>query len=285
MSDVKATLNAQAVRFEEKLQHFLPNGNSVIAQAMCYSLDGGGKRIRPVLAMAFCNVFGGDDASVIPYAVAIEMIHCYSLVHDDLPCMDNDDMRRGLPSCHKKFGENAALLAGDALLTEAFAVAAQGGDMAAIAILARAAGEQGMIGGQWLDLSHENKTITLAQLEEMNRGKTCALLRAACELGCLAAGASEEQTQAAQEYADALGLLFQLTDDILDVTSTAGQLGKSIGKDAAAGKNTWVSLLGLQQAKVHAKTLAGQAQQTIMPFVAQDDLLYHLPGWLLEREF
>jgi len=285
MTDVQGVLKEQAERFEEMLRGFLPGGDGVVAQAMRYSLAGGGKRIRPILALEFCKLNGGDPAKAAPLAAAIEMIHCYSLIHDDLPCMDNDDLRRGRLSCHRMFGEQSALLAGDALLAEAFTVAAQADCMPAIVVLARAAGEQGMIGGQWIDLSHENKRMNRAQLEEMNQKKTGALISAACELGCLAAGAAPEKLQAARRYADALGLLFQLTDDILDVTSSPEVLGKSAGKDEAAGKNTWVSLLGLDRARAAAKELAALARHAIAPFAEEDELLFCLPQWLVEREY
>ena len=280
---IDAMLREYSERFEEILKGYLPDGDSTVARAMRYSLADGGKRIRPALVMAFCELFGEDAAQAEAFAVAIEMVHTYSLIHDDLPCMDNDDYRRGRLSCHRKFGERAALLAGDALLTEAFEVAAD--SRAAVKIIAKAAGERGMIGGQWLDLSHEKKKMDRAQLEEMNRRKTGALLGAACALGCLAAGAGEAQTAAALRYADALGLLFQLTDDILDVTSVPETLGKSIGKDEAAGKNTWVSLLGLPQAKLLAKELSVLAQQEIVPYAGEDAFLCCLPDWLVGREY
>jgi len=287
MIDVNAILRAESVRFEREYRRFLPSGESTVAQAMRYSLSGGGKRVRPALTMAFCELFGGAAAQAVPLAVAIEMVHCYSLIHDDLPCMDNDDYRRGRLSCHRQFGEQAALLAGDALLTQAFGVIAQARLSAeirckAVELLANAG--KGMIDGQWLDLSHENKTMTRAQLEQMNAGKTGALIATACELGCLAASTTEAQTRAARSYSAYLGLLFQLTDDILDVTSSPETLGKSIGKDAAAGKNTWVSLLGLAGAKRQASEFVAQAQREIAPFATEDHLLYCLPGWLEGRE-
>jgi len=290
MNDVQEILQARAAQFEEILQGYLPGGESVVAQAIRYSLADGGKRIRSTLVLAFCELFGEEPAKAAPFAatifaVAIEMIHCYSLIHDDLPCMDDDDYRRGRLSCHRKFGEQAALLAGDALLAEAFGVAAQADCMAAISVLARAAGEAGMVGGQWMDLSYENIKMTRAQLEEMNRHKTGALLVAACELGCLAAEATEEQTAAALRYADHLGLLFQLTDDILDVTSAPEKLGKTPGKDNAAGKNTWVALLGIERAKMAAQELAVHARQEVAPFAGENELLYCLPGWLVGREY
>ncbi|MCL2195654.1 MAG: polyprenyl synthetase family protein, partial [Oscillospiraceae bacterium] len=225
MNNVDVQLKEQAAQFERTLQRYLPGGESVVAQAMRYSLTGGGKRIRPVLVQAFCALFGGRAEDAAPLAVAIELVHCYSLVHDDLPCMDNDDMRRGRPACHKQFGEQTALLAGSAMLCEAFAVA--GKHPAAVEILVRAATD--MIEGQWQDLSYEGAEITRAQLEEMNTRKTGALLLAACELGCLAANVAPARMAAARAYAAHMGLLFQLTDDILDVTASSETLGKTAG--------------------------------------------------------
>ena len=280
MNNVNIQLKEQAAQFERSLAQHLPAGESMVAQAMRYSLTGGGKRIRPVLVQAFCALCGGQPEDAAALAVAIELVHCYSLVHDDLPCMDNDDMRRGRPACHKQFGEQAALLAGSAMLCEAFAVA--GNHPQAVQILVRASKD--MIEGQWQDLSYEGAEITRANLEEMNTRKTGALLRAACELGCLAANATAAQTAAARDYAAQLGLLFQLTDDILDVTASSETLGKTAGKDAAAGKNTWVSLLGLPAAQQLAHELATAAQQAIASYAGAGDLLYDLPVWLIERE-
>jgi len=287
MNNLHLQLKEQAAQFERTLEQYLPRGESVVAQAMRYSLAGGGKRIRPVLVQAFCALFGGQPEDAQALAVAIELVHCYSLVHDDLPCMDNDDMRRGRPSCHKQFSEQAALLAGSAMLCEALLVLDTTQMQAearcvAVNILIRASTE--MIEGQWQDLSYEGATISLAQLRGMNARKTGALLRAACELGCLAANANPEQTAAARDYAAHLGILFQLTDDILDVTATSESLGKTAGKDAAAGKNTWVSLLGLAQAQAYAHELAQQAQAAIASYAEAGDLLYDLPMWLIERD-
>jgi len=287
MNNVHAQLKQYAAQFEQTLQSYLPQGESVVAQAMRYSLAGGGKRIRPVLVQAFCALFGGKSEDAKALAMAIELVHCYSLVHDDLPCMDNDDMRRGRPSCHKQFSEQAALLAGSAMLCEAMLVLNHSPlpmekRSEAMHILMRASAE--MIEGQWQDLSYEGAQITRAQLEKMNALKTGALLRAACELGCLAANASAEKMIAAREYAAHVGLLFQLTDDILDVTASSESLGKTAGKDATAGKNTWVSLLGLAQAQVLAHELAQQARQIIALYCEAGDLLFNLPLWLIERE-
>jgi len=289
MSDVQAALRAYALAFEAALPRFLPRGDDPVSQAMRYGMEAGGKRVRPALAMAFCELFGGKPEQALPFAAAVEMVHGYSLIHDDLPCMDDDDFRRGRPSCHKRFGEAAALLAGDALLTEAFACIVNSDFPAqvkcrAVSLLAKAAGANGMVGGQQLDMLYEKQQATRAQLEEMNRKKTGALLSVACILGCVAANAGIPQTFSVARYADALGLLFQLTDDLLDVASTREALGKSPGKDAAAGKCTWVSVLGLQQAQAAAREYAAAARGAIAPHARAGHLLYELPGWLLTRD-
>jgi len=269
MCDVQAILREYADQFEAALPGFLPRGDYPVGQAMRYSMEAGGKRIRPALVLAFCGLFGGDTEQALPFAAAIEMVHCYSLIHDDLPCMDDDDFRRGRPSCHRQFGEATALLAGDALLTEAFACIASS---EAARILSRAAGIRGMIAGQQLDLAYENTPVTRAQLEDMNRKKTGALLSAACLLGCLAAGIDNHDPKwhAAGDFADALGLLFQLTDDLLD----AGE---------EPGKATWVSVLGLEKAQAEAQSLAQKAKKAIAPYAGPGYFLYELPGWLLVR--
>jgi len=286
MSDVASKLREYADRFEAALPDFLPRAVYPVEQAMHYSMEAGGKRIRPALVLAFCELFGGDTEQAMPLAAAIEMVHCYSLIHDDLPCMDDDDFRRGKPSCHKQFGEATALLAGDALLTQAFweADKVEG----AVSILADLAGIHGMIGGQQLDLLYENKTISLNQLINMNQRKTGALFCAACRLGCLAAGVwnhdHDPERDVAEDYTGYLSVLFQLTDDILDVTGNSEALGKTIGKDEAAGKSTWVSILGLEQAQAQAQELAQSAREAIAPYAGPGHFLYDLPEWLITRE-
>jgi len=230
MLDVELSLRRSADAFNGYLAEALPQGEDVISQAMRYSLEGGGKRVRPALAASFCELFGAQAQRVYPLAAALEMVHTYSLIHDDLPCMDDDDYRRGRFSCHREFGEAAALLAGDALLTRAFQLIAETEHYSAevrcqaIVLLSRAAGAEGMIGGQWLDLQYESVRAARPQLEEMNRKKTGALIAVACQFGCLAASADEAQTEAALRYADAVGLLFQVTDDILDAVGKQGKL-------------------------------------------------------------
>ena len=223
-----------------------------VSEAMLYSLKNGGKRVRPMLVLEFCRVCGGDVTAAVPFACAVEMIHTYSLIHDDLPCMDDDDFRRGMPSCHKQFGEATALLAGDGLLTLAFSVLSKADLSAekkieAVRVLADCAGHLGMIGGQTMDLAHEGQKITVEQLRSTDALKTGRLIRCACVLGCIAAGADEEKLRAAEKYADSIGLAFQIVDDLLDITSTSEELGKPVGSDMQNEKSTYPALLGMEK--------------------------------------
>ena len=218
--------------------------------AMRYSLLAGGKRLRPVLTYDFCRMCGGDWKQATPFGAAVEMIHTYSLIHDDLPCMDNDDFRRGKPTNHKVYGEAIAVLAGDALLTTAFSsIAGAGCDadtrIRAVEILSRCAGELGMVGGQVLDILSEQRQCTVQEVLDVQSRKTGALIKAACQLGVLAGRGSAAQLEAAGEFAAHLGLAFQIRDDMLDVIGDAQELGKAVGVDA--GKNTFVSLYGLEK--------------------------------------
>ena len=237
-----------------------------IYDAMQYSLMAGGKRIRPVLTLETCRMCGGDVAKALPFACAVEMIHTYSLIHDDLPCMDDDDLRRGKPTNHKVFGEATAVLAGDALLTAAFEIMCEYADgldskrvLAAVDCLSHAAGAAGMIGGQILDMDGESRTLSLAELELLQSLKTGALIRAAAELGCIVAGGDDATRQAVREYAQCVGRAFQVRDDMLDVTSSADVLGKPIGSDAENEKATFVSALGLERCGQLVDELTEQA--------------------------
>ncbi len=260
-----------------------------LIDAMRYSTMIGGKRIRPVLVLEFCRVCGGDPDHALALACALEMIHTSSLIHDDMPCMDNDDMRRGQPSCHKKFGENTALLAGDALEACAFEVAA-GADLPAkttveaVKLLAKATGPFGMLGGQIMDVENESRDdVTLDRLEATHQKKTGALIRVACELGCIAAGASKELRKAAVEYGKNLGLAFQVCDDILDVTGNELLLGKPVGSDAEEEKATYVTLLGLDGAKEKAAYYTEQAYKALEAF-DENGFLRDLTESLLTRD-
>ena len=223
----------------------------LLFDSMAYSLLAGGKRLRPIFAFDFCRICGGDWKNAAPFAAAIEMIHTYSLIHDDLPSMDNDDFRRGRPTNHKVYGEAMAILAGDALLTDAFGVAASANlknpaDMAkAIGVISTCAGSLGMVGGQVLDIMSEQRTLTEQEVLDIQSRKTGALINAACVLGVIAAGGNEEQIRAASSFAAYLGLAFQIRDDMLDVIGTKEEMGKGVGTDAV--KNTFVRLYGLEE--------------------------------------
>ena len=221
-------------------------------EAMRYSLNAGGKRIRPILVLEFCRITGGDCDKALPVACAIEMLHTYSLIHDDLPCMDNDDLRRGKPTNHVVYGECTATLAGDALQAEAFGTILRSELPAesraeCARILADAVGADGMCGGQFLDMIGENKLLTACELDEINSRKTGALLIAACTMGVAAAGGNEKQSEAARRFGAAIGAAFQIRDDMLDVISTSEQLGKPIGSDAQEHKNTYMALYGAER--------------------------------------
>lgn len=240
---------------EEQLQTYFTGTTAyqTLYDAMRYSLLAGGKRIRPVLVLETCRMCGGDPAEALPFACAIEMVHTYSLIHDDLPCMDDDDYRRGRLTSHKVYGEATAVLTGDALLTAAFGVMLAPERerlglraMTAAGVLARAAGEDGMVAGQILDLAGEGKQLSLEGIEAIDVRKTGALLMAACEMGCVLAGGSEAQREAVRDYARHLGLAFQMRDDMLDVIGDQQKLGKATGMDAVHEKSTYVSLLGLE---------------------------------------
>ncbi len=272
----------------EALEGYLPDSDDVVSQAMKYSVRNGGKRIRPMLVLEFCNACGADYKKALPLACAVEMIHTYSLIHDDLPCMDDDDYRRGKPSCHIAFGEANALLAGDALLTLAFETALKA-DLPAESVLkatkelAKAAGILGMVGGQVLDLQNENKSLTVADLEKIDDLKTGELIRVSCVMGCIAAGAYDK-IEAAEAYAKGIGLAFQIVDDILDVTSDAETLGKPIGSDEENQKSTYVSLLGIEKSKEIAAELTQKAKSALEAFQADTSSLKQLADSLQVRK-
>lgn len=249
-------------------------GYDVIFESAKYSVTAGGKRIRPALVLAFCRLCGGDDEKALPLACALEMIHTYSLIHDDLPCMDNDDMRRGRPTSHKVYGEATAVLTGDGLLTRAFQLAAENGTglppetaLRCTALLGQAAGMNGMIAGQILDMASEHRQISLDELILLQELKTGCLIRAACALGCAAAGRMDDAAQqAAARYGDKLGLAFQIQDDILDIEGDAATLGKTTGKDAKSEKSTFPSLLGVEKCKELVQSLTEEAVQALDTF-------------------
>ena len=261
-----------------------------LIEAMRYSLLSGGKRIRAILVLEFCRLFSGEYADAMPFACAIEVIHAYSLIHDDLPCMDNDDFRRGKPSCHKQFGEANALLAGDSLLTYAFeyplsvesALPAER-RLAAMRELAKFAGCRGMAGGQYIDLDSEEKKIPPALLDKLQLLKTSALMRASGDMGAIIGGADDEQLAAADNYCRLIGLAFQITDDILDVTGDEKLLGKPTHSDEANEKSTYVSLYGLENAGKMADELFSQAMKELDRLPGDTQFLRDLTNMLAQR--
>lgn len=245
---------------------FLRKSYGNLNDAMLYSLMAGGKRIRPVLLLETCRMCGGDVEAALPFAGAVEMVHTYSLIHDDLPCMDNDDLRRGKPTNHKVFGEATAVLAGDGLLTAAFEAMLEGyGSLpldrvvAAAACLARATGGRGMVGGQILDMAGEGHVMATDEVTELYALKTGALMTASAEMGCILAGGSEEQRGAVRLFSQKIGLAFQIRDDILDVEGDEATLGKPIGSDARSEKNTYVTLKGLDTCRALVESLTDEA--------------------------
>ncbi len=239
-----------------------------LAEAMRYSLLAGGKRIRPTLVLEFCRIAGGDVEAAMPVACAVEMLHTYSLIHDDLPCMDNDDLRRGRPTNHKVYGECTATLAGDCLQAEAFGTILRSSlpaerRAACAEILSGAAGLDGICGGQYMDMAWEGRALREDELNDINNRKTSALLIAACQMGVAAAGGSEEQLEAAGLYAAAVGLAFQIRDDMLDVLSTEQELGKPIGSDAQEQKNTFMALYGEEKCAAMIAKLTERAKEAL----------------------
>ncbi len=293
--EISDYLKAVAARVDEALAHYLPDEDRMpqnLHKAMRYSIFAGGKRIRPVLMMAACDAVGGNRDNVLPAACAMEMIHTYSLIHDDLPAMDDDDFRRGQPTNHKVFGEANAILAGDALLTEAFVLLASeetGGGIdpgirrQAIHIIARAAGCAGMVGGQVVDMESEGEEIDLPTLEFIHVHKTGALIKASIEVGALLGGADQETFRKLSRYGELAGLAFQIADDILDVTADQAELGKDVGSDEARGKATYVSLLGLPQARERAGELRDLALEALSDLGADAEPLRQIMKFIIER--
>jgi geranylgeranyl pyrophosphate synthase len=271
--DIKEYFSHQAVIVDRWLDRLIPpttESPELIHEAMRYSLFAGGKRLRPVLAIAAGEMFGADPNELLPIACALEMIHTYSLIHDDLPAMDDDDLRRGMPTSHIRFGEAIAILAGDALLTQAFITLAatpqqdSSTQVRLIAEVARAAGTtEALIGGQVLDLHYEGKPVTAPQLEAIHRAKTGALIRCAVRVGAITGGASDDELAALTIYAEKIGLAFQIADDLLDETATSEELGKTAGKDAATQKATYTSLHGIIGARHLADEVIREAIEAL----------------------
>lgn len=276
---------------ENSLPSFLPstlNGQDEVVEAMKYSLTNGGKRLRPVLTLEFCKACGGDRHDAIEAACAVEFIHTYSLIHDDLPCMDNDDYRRGKPSCHKEFSEDIALLAGDGLLTHAFQIISDS-DMSdsakakAVSLLAENAGVGGMLGGQVLDLKYEIGNPTVKELLTVHKMKTGALIAAACIMGCIAAGADSAKIAAASRFAYYIGIAFQIKDDILDVVGSSDKLGKPIGSDADNNKTTYVTKVGLTKAQSDVELLTQKGLKELEVF-EDSEFISMLADRLINRD-
>lgn len=293
---LKEQLTTYSKLVEQKLMSYIQpeedKGQGIIFEACRYSAMAGGKRLRPALVLEFCRVCGGNQQAALPFACALEMIHTYSLIHDDLPCMDDDDLRRGKPTNHKVYGEALAVLAGDGLLNLAFETASDPANTAlissetqvkAIRVLSHASGMSGMIGGQVLDMQAEEIQISLEQLKTLQELKTGALICAAAQLGCLIGGATEEQTAAALEYARCIGLAFQIQDDILDIEGDAEIFGKPIGSDAENSKSTYPSLLGLERCHQLVHELSQQAVEALTPF-ADAGILSELALSLADRK-
>lgn len=273
---------------ENACNTYLPE-DSRVCQAARYSLMGGGKRIRAVLTLACCDMLGGDWRAAAHFAAAVEMLHCFSLIHDDLPCMDNDDFRRGKPSCHKAFDEATALLAGDVLLTEAFEVIANAplsehARIEAARLLAVGGGSRGMIWGQELDVTYEGKPLDEALLRTIHKNKTGALINASVQMGVCAAGGTREDASYLERYAFDIGLVFQIVDDVLDVISTPEELGKPIGSDQENGKVTFATLYGPQGALELAQKINDESCETLKKVYGdRADFLIHLAGQLVTR--
>jgi geranylgeranyl diphosphate synthase type II len=255
-----------------------------LLEAMRYSLLGGGKRLRPALALGAAELLTGDDAPAMPAACAIEMIHTYSLIHDDLPAMDDDDLRRGRPTLHKVYGEANAILAGDTLLTMAFDVAAEPGDARVVREIAQAAGVRGMAGGQYLDLASEGRPATLDELRRIHASKTGALIRAAVRCGALLAGAEDGALRALTDYAEHIGLAFQIADDILDVIGDEAALGKPVGSDEANAKATYPSMLGLEESRRLADEAMRNALDALAGFGPEADAYRALARYIVQRD-
>lgn len=292
--ELKRYLIARQKEVDRALDRFLPRASvapATIHRAMRYSLFAGGKRLRPILCLAAAEACGGKTSAALPLACAVECIHTYSLIHDDLPSMDNDDLRRGRATCHKAFGEGIAILAGDALLTIAFEIAARTKTSSRYDLrsfldeITTAAGSRKLIAGQVADLEAEGRRINRAQLRYIHENKTAALLTASVRLGAMAAKASAKQLAAITAFGRALGLAFQVIDDILDVTQTSEKLGKSAGKDVAAKKATYPAVIGLDKSRAEARRLTSEAHRALRSLGESATVLRALADYLLEREY
>ena len=293
--NLKKYLQTRQREIDRALDRYLPKANTkptTLHRAMRYSLFAGGKRLRPIFCLAAAEACGGKISNALPFACALECIHTYSLVHDDLPSMDNDDFRRGRPTCHKVFGDGIAILAGDALLTIAFEIvsSARPTPRYDMSILLRevavAAGSQKLIAGQVADLEAEGRTVKRDQLRYIHENKTAAMLKSSVRLGAMSANANPKKLRAITQFGHGMGLAFQVIDDILDVTQTSEVLGKSAGKDVAAKKATYPSVIGLEKSRTEARRLTCQAHNALSVFSSEEaEPLHCLANYLLEREY
>ncbi len=292
--DFKSYLAAQTALVDRALDRFLPKAKtkpSTLHVAMRYSLFAGGKRLRPALALATAEACGGATAAALPHAAAVECIHTYSLIHDDLPCMDDDDLRRGRPTNHKVYGEGVAVLAGDALLTVAFEILAEAQPTARYPIaaligeLAHAAGSRWLIGGQVADLEGEGRALSGDDLKYIHRCKTAALLTTSVRLGAMSANATPKELAAVTDFGQSLGLAFQVIDDILDVTQTTEKLGKTAGKDVKATKATYPAIMGMEKSRSEAHRLTKRAHSALKPLGSKAGRLREFADYLLARDY
>ncbi|EQI10637.1 polyprenyl synthetase family protein [Clostridioides difficile] len=294
--EFKQCLKEKASFVEKVLKEYMPKeeGNQkTVIEAMNYSLSAGGKRLRPILTLEACKIVGGNEDEAIPFAIAIEMIHTYSLIHDDLPALDNDDLRRGRPTNHKVYGEAMGILAGDALLNYAFEVMLAGSInkenpekyLKAINEIAKGAGIYGMIGGQVVDVESENKQIEKEKLDYIHMNKTAAMMVGCMRAGATIGGANSEQKEEITKYAKNIGLSFQIVDDILDIVGDEAKLGKKVGSDIENHKSTYPSLLGLDKSKEIAHNLIDEAKKSIEKLSDDVDFLKGLAEYIIDREY
>jgi farnesyl diphosphate synthase len=287
MNNIQQILSDYSTQFNSRIKEYFPlspNDEKRVIEAMFYSLNNGGKRMRPYLVFECANIFGINFDQSFKTALSIECLHTYSLIHDDLPCMDNDDLRRGKPTCHKQFDEATAVLAGDGLLTYAFELISDNPTLAKM--LAQNAGAfKGMIAGQMLDIISEEKPATENVIKRIEKMKTGCLISYSCESGAILGNANQEQIQTLKNYARNIGQAFQISDDILDVEGDQTLVGKTLGKDASQGKVTFVSLYGIEKTKQIAKNLIEQAKSSLHIFGPKSDNLKKLADYIIERKY
>ena len=294
--EFKNSLKIKSDYIEELLKKYMPKEDgyqSTIMESMNYSLKSGGKRLRPILTLEACTIVGGNEEDAIPFAMAIEMIHTYSLIHDDLPSLDNDDLRRGKPTNHKVYGEAMAILAGDGLLNYAYEIMLSSSlnkdnpekYLRAIGEIAKSAGIYGMIGGQVVDVESENTLIPKEKLDYIHLNKTAAIMVGCMRAGAIVGNANEEQLEKVTKYAKNIGLSFQIVDDILDITGDESKLGKHVGSDIENNKSTYPSLIGLEKSKEVATQLINEARENIKTLNGDYNFLDGLANYIIDREY